>query len=94
MFKVTDKTVTSFCDREYGLSFSEAFKKFSAGGLTSLRRKQFALALGGNGHPAMLIWLGKQYLGQRDTPATDEHRVDIPAPIYSIASQLKKVAGE
>lgn len=32
-------------------------------GCASLRRKQFALA---DKNPAMLIWLGKQYLGQKD----------------------------
>jgi hypothetical protein len=30
----------------------------------SLRRKQFEVAISGN--PTMLIWLGKQYLGQSD----------------------------
>ena len=30
----------------------------------SVRRKQFELAMAGN--PTMLIWLGKQILGQRD----------------------------
>jgi hypothetical protein len=33
----------------------------------SLRRKQFEIALAGN--PTMLIWLGKQYLGQSDKTA-------------------------
>lgn len=33
-------------------------------GLTSLRRQQFQAAMKGN--PTMLIWLGKQYLGQTD----------------------------
>ena len=31
-----------------------------------IRRKQFEKALAGNGDTTMLIWLGKQYLGQRD----------------------------
>jgi hypothetical protein len=30
----------------------------------SVRRKQFELAMAGN--PTMLVWLGKQYLGQHD----------------------------
>jgi hypothetical protein len=30
----------------------------------SLKRKQFQVAMRGN--PALLIWLGKQYLGQSD----------------------------
>jgi hypothetical protein len=31
-----------------------------------IRRKQFEKALAGNGDTTMLIWLGKQLLGQRD----------------------------
>ena len=37
--------------------------KRSAGGLTSLRRIQFSMA---HTNVAMAIWLGKQYLGQKD----------------------------
>lgn len=33
----------------------------------SLRRKQFEVAM--SGHPTMLIWLGKQFLGQTDKTA-------------------------
>ena len=50
--------------------FCEVFKKHSAGGKSSLRRQQFALAMKGNA--AMLIWLGKQYLGQADKPNDNE----------------------
>jgi hypothetical protein len=32
----------------------------------SLRRKQFQVALEGKGNVGMLIWLGKQYLGQTE----------------------------
>jgi hypothetical protein len=38
-------------------------------GRMSLRRKQFNMALGGN--TVMCIWLGKQYLGQRDVVTQD-----------------------
>lgn len=44
--------------------FLDFFKKHSAGGKMSLRRKQFEKASEGN--IPMLIWLGKQYLGQKD----------------------------
>ncbi len=44
--------------------FSDFFKKHSAGGRASLRRRQFKAADDGN--VTMLIWLGKQYLGQTD----------------------------
>lgn len=44
--------------------FLDYFKKKSAGGKMSLRRKQYDLASAGN--PTMLIWLGKQWLGQHE----------------------------
>lgn len=40
------------------------FKEKSAGGKMSLRRRQFDHAMTGNA--TMLIWLGKQWLGQVD----------------------------
>jgi len=42
----------------------EALRHGQGEGLTSLRRQQFQTAMKGN--PTMLIWLGKQYLGQTD----------------------------
>ena len=46
------------------MTFSDCFKRFSASGIISLRRKQFEVANGGS--VPMLIWLGKQYLNQKD----------------------------
>lgn len=43
---------------------AEAWERGRANGRTSLRRIQWKLAL--RGHPTMLVWLGKQYLAQRD----------------------------
>lgn len=43
--------------------FQETFKRGREHGKMSLRRKQFKLA---EKNSAMAIWLGKQYLGQRD----------------------------
>lgn len=69
-FSCSEDTVENWCKRELQLSFTEAYKKYSAGGKISLRRYQFKLA---EHSPAMAIWLGKQYLGQSDnTMATDE----------------------
>ena len=47
-------------------AFSDAYKKARDTGKCSLRRHQYVLAQKGNA--SMLIWLGKQYLGQVDTP--------------------------
>ena len=62
-FKTTDKTLTKWCKRIYGCAFSEAFKTCSSGGKMSLRRIQFKLA---ERNAGMAIWLGKQYLNQKD----------------------------
>lgn len=71
----TEKEIASFlgvavdtldraCKREHGAGFKELYEQKAAGGKASLRRMQWKLAE--DGHPTMLIWLGKQYLGQRD----------------------------
>src|SRR6266849_8150183 len=50
--------------------FAEVYKRGAESGRKSLRRMQFESALKGNG--TMLIWLGKQYLGQ-----SDEGRIEV-----------------
>lgn len=67
-FETTDKTLTEWCKRTYGKSFSEIFRLKRGRGKISLRRTQFHLA---EKSPAMAIWLGKQYLGQKDEVAID-----------------------
>jgi hypothetical protein len=47
-------------------AFARACAKGAANGRATLRRKQYELALKGNA--TMQIWLGKQQLGQTDTP--------------------------
>lgn len=44
--------------------FRQATQKGKANGKQSLRRKQYEVAMKGNS--SMLIWLGKQWLGQTD----------------------------
>jgi hypothetical protein len=41
-----------------------------------LRRKQIQVAL--EGHPTMLIWLGKQLLGQQETPTNSQANAPLP----------------
>ena len=47
-------------------AFAKAYERGAANGRATLRRKQYELALKGNA--TMQIWLGKQNLGQTDTP--------------------------
>ena len=62
-FGVTDKTLNSWCKRTYSESFSEVFRQKRSTGKISLRRSQWRLA---EKNASMAIWLGKQYLGQKD----------------------------
>lgn len=63
-FHCSEDTVERWCKRNYSLTFAEAYKKHSGSGKISLRRAQFRLA---EKSAAMAIWLGKQYLNQRDS---------------------------
>lgn len=68
-FHTTDKTLDAWCKRTYKDGFSEIYKRHAAVGKTSLRRWQWQAAKKGN--TSMLIWLGKQVLGQKDTVEVD-----------------------
>lgn len=63
-FHCSEDTVERWCKRQYGITFADAYKKHSGSGKISLRRAQFRLA---EKSAAMAIWLGKQYLNQRDS---------------------------
>jgi hypothetical protein len=61
---VSTDTLTAWCRRTYGMTFKEYYKQH--GGMLlkiRLRRAQLKLA---DRSAAMAIFLGKQYLGQRD----------------------------
>lgn len=63
-FDCSEDTIENWCKREYGETFSDVYKKKSSGGKVSLRRKQYEVAM--KGDRSMLIWLGKQMLGQKE----------------------------
>ncbi len=57
-------TIENIVKREKKMRFSEYFAIKRGKGRISLRRKQYQLAM--DGSIPLLIWLGKQYLGQSD----------------------------
>lgn len=65
-FDCDHKTISRWCKDTYeGKRFSQVFKEKRAIGKISLRRKQMRLA---ERSAAMAIFLGKNLLGQKDTP--------------------------
>lgn len=63
-FQVSEDTIERRVKEEYKETFAEHYSKRSSTGKVALRRKQFDVAM--KGHPTLLIWLGKQYLEQKD----------------------------
>jgi len=72
-FKCSVDTIERWCRRELKMSFAEAFKTWSADGKISLRRNQFKMA---EHNVSMAIFLGKQYLGQKDQQDVQISRSD------------------
>ena len=88
-FGVTDKTLDSWCKRTYHASFSEVFKQKRGLGKISLRRSQWRLA---EKSATMAIWLGKQYLGQRDQ--VDVNMPGNAAKDDALSASLRELAKE
>lgn len=87
-FDVEDDTLNSWCKKTYGTTFSEVFKIKRGKGQISLRRMQWKLA---EKNAAMAIFLGKQYLGQKDKiEYTDDGIKSINENINNIADLLNK----
>lgn len=83
-FDVTDKTLDKWCKRTYKASFSVVFAQKRGIGKISLRRSQWRLA---EKSSAMAIFLGKQYLGQRDKIETNNtHEIE---DLTALADLLK-----
>jgi len=71
-FSVSVDTIDRAVKREHKVGFAEYYAQKAAVGKVSLRRKQFELAQ--KGDKTMLIWLGKQHLGQSEKIAQkNEH---------------------
>ena len=90
-FGVCSDTLESWCKRTYKMNFSEVFKQKRGVGKISLRRSQWRLA---EKNANMAIWLGKQYLGQKDiveqTIAVDTVKDDeLSASLKALADGLK-----
>ena len=68
------------------MGFSEVYKTFRGKGNASLRRLQFKEAERGN--VTMLIWLGKQWLGQTEKPSADIAEPEISDEVEALLAEL------
>lgn len=86
-FGVSEDTVESWCKDNYGMTFSEVYKRRSSQGNISLRRWQLKSAEKGN--VTMQIWLGKQHLGQKEKVEVDTEKSN--GVLSELAEALKNV---
>jgi hypothetical protein len=70
-FNCSEDTIERRLHQEAGVNFSTYYALHSGKGNVALRRKQHDVAMKGN--VSMLIWLGKQYLGQKDKHESEVH---------------------
>lgn len=72
---VSRDTLRRWCEETYGLNFKETYKLKRQLGKASLRRRQWNLA---EKNTAMAIWLGKQWLGQKDKiDVVEDNKYDV-----------------
>ena len=86
---VSDKTLNAWCKAEYDMSFSEVFRIKREKGKTSLRRAQWTLA---KKDSRMAIFLGKQYLDQKDKPESEAAVESVIKNIETLAEAVMKTA--
>ena len=70
-FDCSPDTIERRVKTKFKMKFADCYAQKSQKGLISLRRLQYQAAE--KGSTAMLIWLGKQYLGQKDKHESELH---------------------
>lgn len=83
-----EETLTTRCRETHDCSFSSYYKKACAGGKRSLRRAQFDSAYKGNA--TMLVWLGKQWLNQRDIPVEETGDTNMYEVVVSATNETSE----
>ena len=94
-FDIHPETFYDRCVIDQGVKFTDFAGEHRQKGISLLRAAQFAKALGHSdkGDNTLLIWLGKQRLGQTDKKKEDENQDDILTKIAQIIKELDKVSG-
>lgn len=78
-FDVSEDTIDRRVKEAGYAGFADFYKKHNADGLIALRRAQMRAAIDDR-NPTMLVWMGKQVLGQKDK-VHNEHTGEGGAPM-------------
>lgn len=88
-FNCSPATISRACQREQGMTFDEYYGIKASAGKISLRRAQIKYAEKGNSQ--LLIWLGKQNLGQREKHEIEHTGDAFQELLTKIDGKTKKV---
>lgn len=82
---VANMTLSKWCKETYGTTFDEVKKRFMQIGFASLRRNQFKMS---ESNASMAIFLGKQYLGQKDNAEPTMARIEVVNSVPSMPDTI------
>lgn len=91
-FECSVDTIERWVKRTYQKSFAETYAEKCSRGKVSLRRKQFEVAMSGS--VPMLIFLGKQQLGQSDQVTHTNYQLDMSSPQKERTPEQERVIRE
>lgn len=86
-FDCSEDTIERWCNRTYKQCFAVVLAQKRGKGKISLRRMQWKLA---EKSAPMAIWLGKNYLGQRDVPEDSIDQEDTEGYLAEAGLDVKK----
>lgn len=84
--KVHRETLSRRTEEHYGEDYSTIYKRYSETGYCSLRRHQFVLS---KKNAAMAIWLGKNWLGQKENVSELKDLV-----VHELRAGIKQISEE
>lgn len=87
-FDICEDTLYIRCEKEKGVGWSAYLRQKRSQGDANLRAKQYTEAL--KGDRTLLIWLGKQRLGQRENDATITVTPETAIQFKAVMDQLDK----
>lgn len=89
MLGIHPNTLYRRVEEEYGISFSDYQTQKRAEGCSMVLAKQFQAAMAGD--RSMLIWWGKQYLGQKDKldHTSNNKDIGVATPLDNIRTKLQ-----
>lgn len=91
MLKIDRETLRIRVEDHYKENYPSVYEKHSGPGHCSLRRNQF---LQSRTNATMAIWLGKNWLGQSDTPKGDISVVELAEKMQQMMDEIQKLQDE